>query len=134
MKRRDFIALIGGAAGLSGVPLVAGAEEPATRVLGFMSARSPEDSARELIAFRKGLGQNGQNGLTERRKLKVEYRCARGDYSRAAGDWPPNWFIESDGPENPIAPFTSLAQSFGSQPLGPRRFCQGEQIPCRQGI
>ena len=43
MKRRDFIALIGGAAGLSVVPLVAGAEEPATRVLGFMSARSPED-------------------------------------------------------------------------------------------
>ena len=76
MKRRDFIALIGGAAGLSGVPLVAGAEEPATRVLGFMSARSPEDLARELIAFRKGLGQNG---LTERRKPqgRVSLRARR---------------------------------------------------------
>jgi hypothetical protein len=44
---------------VSVVRLVAGAEEPATRVLGFMSARSPEDSARELAAFRKGLEQNG---------------------------------------------------------------------------
>ena len=79
MKRRDFIALIGGAAGLSVVRLVAGAEEPATRVLEFMSARSPEDSARELAAFRKGLEQNG---LTEGRNLKVEYRWAHGDYSR----------------------------------------------------
>ena len=79
MKRRDFVALIGGAAGLSVMPLVAGAEEPATRVLGFMSARSPEDSARELAAFRKGLEQNG---LTEGRNLKVEYRWAHGDYSR----------------------------------------------------
>lgn len=79
MKRRDFVALIGCAAGLSVMPLVAGAEEPATRVLGFMSARSPEDSARELAAFRKGLEQNG---LTEGRNLKVEYRWARGDYSR----------------------------------------------------
>ncbi len=55
MKRRDFIALISGAAGLSVVPLVAGVGEPATRVLGFMSARSPEDSTRELVAFRKAL-------------------------------------------------------------------------------
>jgi hypothetical protein len=31
MKRRDFVALIGCAAGLSVMPLVAGAEEPATR-------------------------------------------------------------------------------------------------------
>ncbi len=68
MKRRDFIALISGAAGLSVVPLVAGVGEPATRVLGFMSARSPEDSARELAAFRKGLEQSG---LTEGRNLKV---------------------------------------------------------------
>jgi putative tryptophan/tyrosine transport system substrate-binding protein len=44
-----------------------------------MSARSPEDSARELAAFRKGLEQNG---LTEGRNLKVEYRWAHGDYSR----------------------------------------------------
>jgi putative ABC transport system substrate-binding protein len=44
-----------------------------------MSARSPEDSARELAAFRKGLEQNG---LTQGRNLKVEYRWAHGDNTR----------------------------------------------------
>jgi putative tryptophan/tyrosine transport system substrate-binding protein len=79
MKRRDFVALLGGAAGLSVAPaLVARAEPPAMSVLGFMSARSPEDSAREVAAFRRGLEENG---WTEGRNLKIEYRWARGDYT-----------------------------------------------------
>ena len=56
MKRRDFIALAGSAAGLSVArPFLARAQPPAMPLLGFMSARSPEDSARELAAFRKRL-------------------------------------------------------------------------------
>jgi putative ABC transport system substrate-binding protein len=80
MKRRDLLALLGGAAGLSvAAALVARAQSPTVSVLGFMSARSPEDSAREVAAFCKGLEENGQS---EDRNIKIEYRWARGDYSR----------------------------------------------------
>ena len=103
MKRRDFVALIGGAAGLSVMPLVAGAEEPATRVLGFMSARSPEDSARELAAFRKGLEQNG---LTEGRNLKVEYRWdASAEQVQEADDLAGHKVLTAYAPVTPLGWF-----------------------------
>ena len=80
MKRRDFIVLLGGAASSSVAPaFVVRAQPAAVPVLGFMSARSPEDSVRELAAFRRGLEEHGQ---TEGRNLKMEYRWARGDYKQ----------------------------------------------------
>jgi putative tryptophan/tyrosine transport system substrate-binding protein len=80
MNRRDFIVLLGGAAGLPVAPtFVARAEPLAASILGFLSARSPEDSAREVAAFRRGLEENGQ---TEGRNLTIEYRWAHGDYRR----------------------------------------------------
>ena len=75
MRRREFISLIGGAA--AAWPLAARAQ--ALPVIGFMSARSPEDTVQVLAAFHKGLGDGG---FVNGRNVSVEYRWARGDYGR----------------------------------------------------
>jgi len=56
VKRRDFISLLGGA---TAWPLAARAQESAMPVIGFMSSRSPEDSAHLLEAFHRGLKEGG---------------------------------------------------------------------------
>ena len=76
MRRREFIATLGGAAAW---PVVARAQQPAKPVIGFMSARSPEDTVEVLKAFHNGLEQGG---FIDGRNVNIEYRWARGDYSR----------------------------------------------------
>jgi putative ABC transport system substrate-binding protein len=77
MKRREFITLIGGAA--AGWPLVVRAQQRATPIIGFLSGRSPDDSEYLLAAFRRSLAADG---LVEGQNVVIEYRWARGDYSR----------------------------------------------------
>jgi putative tryptophan/tyrosine transport system substrate-binding protein len=56
MRRREFIAGLGGAAVW---PLTAGAQQPATVVVGFVYV-GPADAPAGLAAtFRKGLGESG---------------------------------------------------------------------------
>jgi ABC-type uncharacterized transport system substrate-binding protein len=48
-------------------------------LIGYLSARSPEDTVPELEAFHKGLGEGG---FVSGRNVNIEYRWARGDYRR----------------------------------------------------
>jgi ABC-type uncharacterized transport system substrate-binding protein len=75
MRRREFIAGIGNAIAW---PLAARAQRASMPVIGFMSARSPEDSVNVLQAFYKGLKDEG--GFADGENVKVEYRWARGNY------------------------------------------------------
>jgi putative tryptophan/tyrosine transport system substrate-binding protein len=56
MRRREFIAVVGGAAAW---PLTARAQQPAMPVAGFLSGRSPTDSAANVAAFNRGLNEAG---------------------------------------------------------------------------
>jgi putative tryptophan/tyrosine transport system substrate-binding protein len=80
MLRREFIRLIGSAAALW--PLGAHAQSPQMPVIGFMSGRGPDDSARLVSAFREGLAESG---FIEGQNIKIEFRWAEGDYGRLPG-------------------------------------------------
>src|SRR5262245_44894860 len=75
MQRRKFIGLLGGAAVW---PLAARAQQ-AMPLIGFLSGRSPVESAAVLAAFHRGLAEQGYG---EGRTLTVEYRWAEGRYDR----------------------------------------------------
>jgi putative ABC transport system substrate-binding protein len=68
VKRRTFIAGLGSAAAW---PVVAGAQQPALPVIGWLSTRNSQTDANVLPAFRRGL--NGQ-GYVEGRNVTIEYR------------------------------------------------------------
>jgi putative ABC transport system substrate-binding protein len=76
LKRREFITLLGGAAGA--LPFAANAQQ-ATRVIGFLSSRSPGESADLVVAFGRGLSEAG---FVEGQNLVIAFRWAEGRYDR----------------------------------------------------
>jgi putative ABC transport system substrate-binding protein len=77
MRRRDFMGLLGGAAATW--PLAARAQQPTMPIVGFVTGRSPEESARLGAAFRKGLNEAG---YVEGQNVMVEYQWLEGQYDR----------------------------------------------------
>ena len=69
MKRREFIALLGGAAAVW--PLTTRAEQPAMPVVGFIRSTTAADAENLVIAFRRGLREAG---FIEGQNVVVEYR------------------------------------------------------------
>jgi putative tryptophan/tyrosine transport system substrate-binding protein len=57
MRRREFIKLLGGAT--AAWPFSVRAQQVGMPVIGFMSARSPDDSKHLVAAFHQGLGEAG---------------------------------------------------------------------------
>jgi putative ABC transport system substrate-binding protein len=79
MQRREFLKSSCGAfSGLALWPSFA-EEKHGKPMIGFLSSRSPDDSARILAAFRKGLAEAG---TVEGRDATMAYRWAEGDYER----------------------------------------------------
>jgi ABC-type uncharacterized transport system substrate-binding protein len=76
LHRREFIALLGGAAAW---PPVACAQQPNMPVIGFLSSRSPGESADVIAAFRRGLQEAG---FVEGQNLVIAFRWAEGRYDR----------------------------------------------------
>ena len=73
MRRRDFVALLGGAAATW--PAVARAQQPAMPVIGFLHFGSGDAFAHLSVALRRGLAETD---LVEGRNVAVEYRWGEG--------------------------------------------------------
>jgi putative ABC transport system substrate-binding protein len=76
LRRRAFIALLGAA---TAWPLAARAQQPAMPVVGFVSSRSLEGSARHAAAFTKGLSETG---YVEGQNVVLEYHWLSGQNDR----------------------------------------------------
>jgi putative ABC transport system substrate-binding protein len=76
MRRRDFIALLGGAAAW---PLTAQAQQTAIPVIGALGSGSAAGHVPMAAAFREGLKDTG---YVEGQNIVIEYRWAEGQYDQ----------------------------------------------------
>ena len=79
MKRRELMLLLGGAMTAAGAVR---AQQKAMPVIGYLSQRSPTDSASIVAAFRQGLKEEG---YVEGQNVVIESRFAEGQIDRLPG-------------------------------------------------
>jgi putative ABC transport system substrate-binding protein len=80
MKRRKFIAGFTAVAASTALPpLTSRAQQSGMPVVGYLSSRSPGESAAVVAAFRQGLGESG---YVVGQNVAIEYRWAEGNYDR----------------------------------------------------
>jgi putative ABC transport system substrate-binding protein len=79
MRRRAFITTLGAAAVGAAWPLAARAQQPALPLVGFLTSRSPGESAHLIAAFRQGLSETGH---VEGKSIQIAYRFGEGDFAR----------------------------------------------------
>ena len=77
MRRREFLAFLGGAAATW--PLAARAQRSTMPVIGFVNVASAKGYAPQLSAFLKGLSETG---YVDGRNIAIEYRWAEGRTDR----------------------------------------------------
>jgi len=77
VRRRDFIALFGGAA--AAWPFAVLAQQSAMPTIGYLHSASPAPFAHLVAAFRQALNESG---YAEGRNVTIEYRWANGQYDR----------------------------------------------------
>src|SRR5215831_12701836 len=78
MRRREFIALAGGAAAAV-CPVALSAQQPAVPVIGYLSSGSPDSDSYRLGGLRRGLSEGG---YIEGRNVAIEYRWAANQLDR----------------------------------------------------
>ena len=105
--RRELLAALGGAA--AAWPLAARAQQPAMPIVGFVTGRSPEESARLGAAFRKGLNQTG---YVDGQNVTVEYHWLGGQYNRLPS-------LMTDLVGRRVAVIAPLVTGAGLRRLGP---------------
>jgi ABC-type uncharacterized transport system substrate-binding protein len=76
MRRRAFIAVLGGAALW---PLAARAQQPAMPVVGFLDPGPPDGRTERVRAFRQGLKDTG---IVEGENVTIEFRWAENQYDQ----------------------------------------------------
>jgi putative ABC transport system substrate-binding protein len=77
MQRREFIALLGGAA--AGWPITARAQQAGLPVIGYLNPGTPEAFAHFVTAFRKGLSETG---YVEGRNVAIEFRWGNNQFEQ----------------------------------------------------
>ena len=79
MKRRNLMWVLAGAVAY---PILAGAQQKAKPVVGFLNTGSPDPSAPFVAAFLQGLRETG---YVEGQNVAIEYRWAEAHYDRLPG-------------------------------------------------
>src|SRR5271166_975137 len=120
MKRRTFIAALGGAAAW---PVVARGQQPATPVIGYISVGYPDRFPALAVALRKGLSELG---FVEGQNVVVERRFAEGHFERLPelaaelAKLHVNVIVNSTGAASVVqaaAPAIPIVSTFGSDPV-----------------